>query len=420
MNKLCTFLMAALAVLLLMTGCSATNHEYSADEEYHCVICMGCHDNAPVVNLALVEDEVFRACRTGGSVTLIVIDGAPFSMVIDIPTPDNTYSESKLEQIATEYTAQVMDAASKLHAQTKEVDTLQALQLASRALDSIRAEEGKHLVRELILLDSCLSTQGSLSFVGSDIAALDPQQIVDQLSRMQEIPTLEVDVYVYSLGDVAGDQAPLSQQERENLRSIWDAILTTGGAKVHMRNDLPLSMAYDASILPSVSTVEVQRSSVDLTEAEKAGQILESGGKLSFGEDVISFEPGSGVLTDAEKAAEQLAPTAEYLCNAEEVILICGTTACWGGEDYCLDLSRKRGEAIRTVLMELGVDGSRLEIIPLGFGYGPFYTDDQNPDGTLNEDIAPLNRNVHLVLGSSELGQDILNHVNMQEVYHGI
>lgn len=411
MNKLCTLLMAALAALILLNGCTASDHEHPADEEYHCAVCMGSHLNAPVVNLALVEDEIYRACRSGGSVTLVVIDGQPFPVHIDIPAPEPGLSEAKYEQIAAQYAAQIMETASKLCARTEEVDTLQAVQLAARALESADSETGKPLARELILIDSCLSTQGAISFVGSDIARLDPQQITEQLRQMDAVPNLTgLDVYVYSLGDVAGDQAPLSQQERNNLRAIWDAILTNGGANVHMRADLPLAMAYDETLLPSVSEVQVQSEAVDLTEAEKAGQVLEDGGKLSFGEDIISFEPGSGVLMNAEKAAEQLAPTAEYLRSSDEVVLICGTTACWGGEDYCLDLSWKRGEAIRTVLMELGVDGSRLEVIPLGFGYDPFYTDDQNPDGTLNGDIAPLNRNVHLVLSSSELGRDILKH----------
>ncbi len=410
MNKICTILMAALAALVLMTGCTA-GKEPPPEEEYHGVICMGSHVNAPVVNLALVEDEIYRACRSGGSITLVVIDGQPFPVHIDIPAPEPGLSEAKYEQIANQYAAQIMETASKLCAKTEEVDTLQAVQLAARALESARSETGKPLTRELILIDSCLSTQGAISFVGSSLADLDPQQIADQLRQMDAIPELEaVDVYVYSLGDVANDQAPLSQLERNNLRVIWETILTEGGANVHMRADLPLTMTYDVTMLPDVSEVEVQSEMVDLTEAEKAGQVLEDGGKLSFSDEVIHFEPGSGVLTDAAEAAKQLAPAAEYLRSSGEGVLICGTTACWGGEDYCMKLSRERGEAIRELLTELGVEAERMTVVPLGYGYGDFYTNDQNPDGTLNEDIAPLNRNVHLVLASSELGQAILAH----------
>lgn len=411
MNKLCTLLTAALAALILLTGCDAAGHDFPDNEEYHCAICMGSHVNAPVVNLALVEDEIYRACISGGAVTLVVVDGQPFPIHIDIPTPEPGLSEAKYEQIASQYAAQIMETASKLCAKTEEVDTLQAVQLAARALESARSESGKPLTRELILIDSCLSTQGALSFVGSDIARLDSQQITDQLRQMDAIPALEaVDVYVYSLGDVANDQAPLSQLERNNLRGIWESILSESGANVHMRNDLPLTMSYDVTMLPDVSEVEVQSETVDLTEAEKVGQILEDGDKLSFSDEVIRFEPGSGVLTDAGQAAEQLAPVAEYLRSSGEEVLICGTTACWGGEDYCMKLSQERGEAIRWVLTELGVEAECMTVVPLGYGYADFYTDDQNPDGSLNGDIAPLNRNVHLVLRSSELGQAILAH----------
>lgn len=411
MNKLCTLLTAALAALILLTGCDAAGHDFPDNEEYHCAICMGSHVNAPVVNLALVEDEIYRACISGGAVTLVVVDGQPFPIHIDIPTPEPGLSEAKYEQIASQYAAQIMETASKLCAKTEEVDTLQAVQLAARALESARSESGKPLTRELILIDSCLSTQGVLSFVGSDIARLDSQQITDQLRQMDAIPALEaVDVYVYSLGDVANEQAPLSQLERNNLRVIWETILTEGGANVHMRADLPLTMTYDVTMLPDVSEVQVKSETVDLTEAEKVGQILEDGDKLSFSDEVIRFEPGSGVLTDAGQAAKQLAPVAEYLRSSGEEVLICGTTACWGGEDYCMKLSQERGEAIRWVLTELGVEAECMTVVPLGYGYADFYTDDQNPDGSLNGDIAPLNRNVHLVLRSSELGQAILAH----------
>lgn len=412
MKKYRALLAAALAAMTLLTGCTTSASPHSLDEEYHCAVCLGSHLNAPVVNLALVEDEIYRACITGGSVSLIVVDGQPFPVHIDIPAPEPGLSEAKYKQIASQYTAQILDTASKLCAQTEEVDTIQAVQLASRALQSADSETGKPLVRELIVIDSCLSTQGAISFVGSDIAKLDPAQITAQLRQMDAIPDLEgLEVFVYSLGDVAGEQAPLGLQERKNLQAIWEAILTEGGANVSMRADLPLSIAYDESLLPSVSEVEVQTESVDLTEAEKAGLELESEGQLVFGDEVISFEPGSAVLKDPEEAAKQLAPTAEYLSGSDEVVLICGTTACWGGESYCLNLSKDRGNTIRDVLVDLGVDASRMEVVPLGYSYPPFYTDDQNSDGTLNGKIAPENRKVHLVLRSSELGQDILDHV---------
>ena len=82
----------------------------------------------------------------------------------------------------------------------------------------------------------------------------------------------------------------------------------------------------------------------------------------------------------------------------------------WACAELLAERSRERGEAIRAVLTKLGVEAERMTVVPLGYGYGDFYTNDQNPDGTLNEDIAPLNRNVHLVLGSSETGQAILAH----------
>lgn len=412
MNKLCTLLTAALAALVLLTGCDAAGHDFPDNEEYHCAICMGSHVNAPVVNLALVEDEVYRAACSGGSVTLVVIDGQPFPVHIDIPAPEPGLSEAKYEQIASQYAAQIMDTASKLCAKTNEVDTLQAIQLAARALESAESETGKPLTRELILIDSCLSTQGILSFVGSDISRLDPLPIVEQLRQMDAIPNVHgLDVYVYSLGDVADTQTPLSQLERNNLRTIWETILSEGGARVHMRADLPLAMTYDTTVLPDVTEVEVQADMVDLTAAQKAGQVLENGGKLTFSNEAIRFAPGKGILEDEETAVKELAPVAEYLRSSGEKLLVCGTTACWGGEEYCMDLSRQRTDAICTLLVErLGVDRDCLVPVPLGYGYAPFYTNDQNPDGTLNEDIAPLNRNVHLVLASGEQGQDILNH----------
>jgi outer membrane protein OmpA-like peptidoglycan-associated protein len=82
---------------------------------------------------------------------------------------------------------------------------------------------------------------------------------------------------------------------------------------------------------------------------------------------LINFELDSAELT--EEARENLKIFAEALKDerlSAASFVVEGHTDAYGPEDYNLELSRRRAEAVATYLMELGVSPERLEAIGLG------------------------------------------------------
>lgn len=419
-GKAAVLMMIAVMSLTAFIGCGSRGTDEvkgsiaagSADQEIHLAAVIGSHANAPRPNLGLIENLVYEACLSQGSVTLVCDDGDPYTVVIDIPAQEEGLSSSKYKEIANDQTKQILAAASEMKARTSEVDTLTAIQLAARSLGSAEAEsEQAEIIRQMVICDSCLSTTGVLSFSEHNLNGISSENIVSQLQDMNEIPVLDdVSVTVYTCGDTAGDQQkPLTETNRKALKDVWKSILEAGNAEVNMKDDLPLSSVYDENTLPEVSPVIVMQTSVEITNEEDVGDAFADGGVISFDETSIAFCEGTAEFADKEAAAEALGYVKDYMDNHPDFqLLAAGTTACWGGEEYCMNLSNARAGAICELLTELGIDQARLTAVGLGYN-SEFYTYDQTPDGNLDEEIAPLNRSVKLVDLNSDTAARILS-----------
>lgn len=411
MKKVMKLTALLLVMASVLTACGSPNSEQlrntEEDKETHVAVVLGTHANAPVVNLALIEDEVYKACYSGGAVTLIVADGEPWSTYIDIPVPWKGLSSTRLANNANEQTSQVLDAASKLLAKAPETDTLAAVQLAGRTLSSAESQSGKEVECQLIVLDSMLPTTGTMNLTGSLLDTMDMDSVMTQLEDSMEMADFSgTDVILYTLGDVAEPQPELSPKERSILKELWQGYFEGCGAdSVSIRDNLPSSTSYDVDKLPPVTPVAVVHEGLELGEKE-----LSMGKEdiYSFDETMIAFQPGSAEMCDPSKVQELLTPVAEYLkSHTDTSLLVVGTTAMWGGADYCEPLSQKRAAAVCQELVTMGADEAQLS--PLGVGYdNPFYINDQGADGKLDESIAPQNRTVRLMRADSTMAQNLV------------
>lgn len=411
--------MSTLLAATTLVGCgdkvkSGNTPPPAKGQEIHLAAVIGSHGNAPLPNLGLIEDQVYNACFTYGSVTLVCDDGDPYTIVIDIPAQDDNLSASKYKQIANEQTKQILSAASQMQAKTDEVNTLKAIQLGSRSLESVEAEsDDVELVRQMVVLDSCLATTGALSFSDHKLNNIDTADIVSQLQKMDEIPALDdVSVTVYTCGDTAGKkQKALPEASRKVLKGVWEAILEAGNADVNMKDDLPLSSTYDEEAMPPVTPVTVVQDNVDIHDVEDVDDAFAEGGVISYDEKSIAFNPGTAELTDKSTAKDALNYVVEYMnAHTDFKLLVCGTTACWGGKDYCMNLSNDRATAVCQLLInDFGIDKSRVQAVGVGYSFDDFYTYDQTPDGELDDDIAPVNRSVKLVDLDSDTAARILS-----------
>ena len=390
----------SLAAMSLLTGCTGSTERPILPEgqTLHLAIVISPTSQAHQVNLRLLEDDVYLACRSFGSVSLVVEDGSVYFRVIPIKAQPDGYSEDKYKSIAESQTNQILAAAKGLRAKTEETDTLAAVQIAARELKS-HSDEANVLLK-LIVMSPSLPTTGVLNFTRTSLKS-SPDKVVEQLRKAEELPDLTgIEVEAYNIGDVSGIQPDLGNANRNNLRAIWKSIYEAGNASfVKIHDDLPLSAGYDVDKLPHVTPVSVER---EFIEVDDVSTVLENGGTINFDEKSIAFKGGSDKLKHPEQAVKALAKVTEYLKkNPSQHILLVGTTAgVFNRREYCLDLSEKRVIAVRSLLIKQGISSDRVETIGVGYE-SKWYIDDHLPDGGLDENIAPLNRAVKVLLADS-------------------
>lgn len=405
----------AVVIMAVLTGCGTEKVSASAskNQEVHVAVVLGAHVNSPCVNLKLIQDVIYQACYSQGSVTLVVDDGEPYCTAINIPSQEKHLSKSKYDQIAKKQTKKILKLASSMKSRTADVDSIKSVQRAARALNSVE-QKGKgdtELVRKLIICDNLLSTTGVLSFVDYNLNTANEGDITTQLKKLDEIPQLDgISVTAYNVGDTAGQQKSLPETSRKNLKAIWNSIFEAGSAKkVQFKDNLPLSSTYNKDSMPTVSPITVVQSSMEIHDTEDVNEAFADGGVLNFDETSIAFHEGTAELADEESASKALQYVTEYMNQYPDFkLVVCGTTACWGGEDYCKKLSLERADTVCELLVKEGIDRSRIKSAGVGYSFADFYTYDQKPDGELDETIAKTNRSVKLVDWDSDTANRIL------------
>ena len=326
-------------------------------------------------------------CRQGGHLTLVEADGAPYLLYSEaVAAPDASLTENKQDQIVQ---AQVTQAAAFLTEnavpKTAEVDLVAALDLAALGL------QGQAGNRVLYAAFNGLSTAGPMDFTQNLLRA-DPEAVADALEAQGNLVSLSgVHVALTGLGDVAGEQAPLTLSAKENLQAIWQAYLTRcGAASVTFPGEYSTGQAPAGA--PAVTPVPVLQDEPLSFLAQEGGLVLDDTSPLRFVGDEATY-------LDEAAAQETLAPVAEALrANPEQQVLIVGTTASLPGQEAaCQALSQARAETAQATLIELGVSPAQLTTLGLGFDRDPWHIDDLGPDGLQVEANAQLNRKVVLL-----------------------
>ncbi len=95
---------------------------------------------------------------------------------------------------------------------------------------------------------------------------------------------------------------------------------------------------------------------------------------FELNETQVHFVANEAIFIDEEAAIAALAPVAEIiLAHPDHPILLAGTTATWGSQDSCVNLSDRRAGAVKDLLVNYyGVPEGQLKTIGLGFAADPF------------------------------------------------
>ena len=350
-------------------------------------VVVGAHSNSRHIPLIAetVTSQLYQVAATQGEITIIQADGAP-DVKFQTSIPElavNGLSKSKKNAIAMEYVEQMKSVLNNMSANVPEVDTLEAIRKGADAL------AGSTYNKILLVLDTGLSSTGYLDFTQGILGAA-PETIVMALKDAEALPHLDGITVLWAFcGQTAAPQPDLSEKEKNSLQSIWASVLKAGGAvEVEFLTDF----AGDAYVgLPDVSLVEVEARSLQI---EIPTTIL-SDAQVCFKGDSDSF-------VDEEAAAKALeAVASQLLAHPDRQAYLVGTTASGQNEAYCLDLSRRRAEATRDLLVSRWkIPSEQLTCIGLGC-QDPWHVDDLDANGNLTEDAAK-NRKVILLDAMSD------------------
>ena len=395
-DKLKLSTLALLSILLLvLTACGG--HREPDPEPLHLSLVLGAHSNSPRPTLALVEEDIYHAVTSRGSLTVVNCDGAPYLVdSVIIRPPKKKVTQAKQDSLDTKNTNALLTIARSTVAQTPEVDTLAALHLAARNLNDLSGE------KQIIVMDSGLSTTGLLDFTSSTLEA-DPQEIAAYLAQNSALPDLSgISVRWTGLGDVMAPQDALTYKARENLTAIWKAILEASNASY-------VDILSASSGLNSYSEEAPYVTPVSIPKAEPISFTK----PIIFTEKELYFHPGSAQLRDPASAKQVLSPIVQYMAEHPDFcLLLAGTTAQAGSQEECVELSLRRAETVRTLLLESGVSAAQLHDEALGLGWDHSYHIPDRKDGQLDEEIAPLNRSVILQDASSEEAKALIAQFN--------
>lgn len=132
---------------------------------------------------------------------------------------------------------------------------------------------------------------------------------------------------------------------------------------------------------------------------------------FEINETQIQFVANKATFIDEATAKEVLKPVAEaILANPDNAILISGTTATYGNQESCVELSNRRAEAVKNLLVNTyKVPDSQLQTVGLGYEADPFERGaDVNSNGDFVESEGKKNRRVVILDVDDPIAQEIL------------
>ena len=341
----------AAAIMISLVGCGASDVPAGPPEieATDIAIVSGYHQNAvtPPINNSEILKAFEYSTRNNGSVTIVVNDGDP-AAVVDFEIDESAVSglsEARLEQQISEVIDSTNNALASSKANDPEVDTFEAIKQAARGLTG---EAGDKC---LYILDSGLSTEGELNVLSENLHRLiDVQPIVDKLQKDHALPDLTgVQVVWIGLGDAADKQEDLTSRNKNTLKELWEAVLTTSGAEVTFKN-LPLT--DDSTThreLPEVTPIPIVHDSNDFDPLQ-VNQV-----KPLFNGDEATF-------VDRDDAVSELSPIVDYLLeHPDYTVILAGTTATAGTNEQCKELSLRRAEAVRQLMIDMGTSEPQIK-----------------------------------------------------------
>jgi OmpA-OmpF porin, OOP family len=379
----------AAVIALALTGCSSSSTSASGSTSattasFGCVLpkaplAMAIGDRANSANPSPelsggVSGLLNTVAGAGQGITLIRIDGSPqvYYQQAFTSTADN--SGAKQTDLNTYLTTLGNSIVRHAKAVVPQVNLLAAMTKAGQA-----TAPGD----DVVLIDSGLQTIAPLDFRQGDLIDASPQDVVRFLHQQQLLPPLAGrHVLLIGFGDTSAPQPSLDYPQQQNVIAIWTAIAKAGGASCVAVDTTPDDQPAVRG-LPTVGVVPIP----------KPPTIRGCGETILNADNHVNFVANQATFIDLAAARSTLAKLADKLRNGEQKVELIGTTATAGTPAGRIRLSEQRAEAVKRVLVSLGIAASRITTKGVGTNW-PGHVPDLGPGGVLLPGPAAENREV--------------------------
>ena len=406
MKKIITLtILCACAIMTFFTGCQASESEKTDKNAVCYVIANTANSKGLNLNSPLIYDTVYTTIRNEGYIAVVNADGNPDIVYANSFELDDRYqfaSKDKLDMEAATSTTNLISGMQSVIADDPEIDYLASIQQAVRAISSLEGYDSK----SIIVVGTGLSTAGdNLNFCNNLLSA-EPEVIINLLKEKSEIPDFrELKVYWQQMFDVASPQKELNSAQKNKLREIYAGIVEAGGG-TFIYNDIVATPVNENIEYPPVTPVDLPSDTPisfepEIFESSKINVLKEP---MILTEKMITFIGDKSEYLNPDNVVATLQPIADYLVNNDTTILLCGCTAGDTNGSYAIKLSEDRAEAVKSTLVQLGVDESRIICIGLGSS-DPWHIYGVGYDG----EAASSNRKVVVLDASSATAVSILN-----------
>ncbi|XVV04488.1 OmpA family protein [Actinosynnema sp. CA-248983] len=320
-----------------------------------------------------VEGLVETAARNSRKVQVVRVDGQPtVALAADVQITGK--NETQREKQVKELVGRVRTFVEELTPKEAEADVLGALSEAAR----VTPEGGT-----LVLVDSGLATAGAVSFREEGMWGADPAEVAAFLAAKRLLPALTGrSVLLVGLGGTADPQPALNEDLRGRVGKLWQEVATKAGAVC--ANELAIASRREA--FPTTVPVTVVKLPEEPKPVACGTTKLEDSGS-------VGFIPDTADLRDPAAADRTLQSLAGVVAGGVQRVLLVGNTAGGGPAAGHVELSTRRAEAVKSILVRLGVPADRIATRGDG-NSGPYHEPDLAPDGVLIPAAAARNRSV--------------------------
>lgn len=373
----------------------------------------------------LTEDEFKKVYSSLGNFCVIVSDANPSILSVDgkkvgyldeeeLDDLKNNFDKTSYFEntILPQKLEGVISAIQKSAPDDDETDILKALQLASNLLIDMENKcISNNVDKKIIICSSGLSTSGDVvnfcksewnSFLKSNQSIENSESMdvllnkIQKLDSIYEIPDLsDTTVEWYGIGQVSDNsiQPKLSKLSQHNLQFIWSSILQAAHAIPYKNNDYFNAQIFDEN---------------NIQYDTKISPVI-FGRIVVLNAEIGNFKENTAEFNDVEAAKKYLTPIAKSLIQGGEKYVLAGTTANDGtiGQIDPYKLSIERANAVKDLLISMGVDDSQLKTVGLGSD-APWHINEINENGDMIPEIAAQNRAVVFLPYDSEESEQIL------------